>query len=134
MLGLIGKIVALRPVLAEGWWVVGVLAAANAVLGVAVYLRWVRVLLQPAPEAVQEAMEQGGTGTVRPRSPGSGRTPATSSRSASAAPSSSSVRCSRSCSSGCSGEVRHGGQPAGTPCGQPDVFLTCPPCTATTTA
>jgi len=64
VLGLIGKIVALRPVLAEGWWVVGVLAAANAVLGVAVYLRWVRVLLQPAPEAVQEAMEEGGTGTV----------------------------------------------------------------------
>jgi NADH-quinone oxidoreductase subunit N len=64
VLGLIGKIVALRPVLAEGWWVVGVLAAANAVLGVAVYLRWVRVLLQPAPEAVQQAMEQGGTGTV----------------------------------------------------------------------
>jgi NADH-quinone oxidoreductase subunit N len=64
VLGLIGKIVALRPVLAEGWWVVGVLAAANAVLGVAVYLRWVRVLLQPAPEAVQEAMAEGGTGTV----------------------------------------------------------------------
>jgi NADH-quinone oxidoreductase subunit N len=41
-----------------------VLAAANAVLGVAVYLRWVRVLLQPAPDTVQEAMAEGGTGTV----------------------------------------------------------------------
>jgi NADH-quinone oxidoreductase subunit N len=50
VLGLVGKIVALRPVLAEGWWVVAVLAAGNAVLGVAVYLRWVRVLLEPAPE------------------------------------------------------------------------------------
>jgi NADH-quinone oxidoreductase subunit N len=51
VLGLIGKVVALRPVLAEGWWVIAVLAAANAVLGVAVYLRWVRVLLQPGLEA-----------------------------------------------------------------------------------
>lgn len=50
LLGLIGKVVALRPVLAEGWWVVGVLAAVNAVLGVAVYLRWLRVLLEPAPD------------------------------------------------------------------------------------
>jgi NADH-quinone oxidoreductase subunit N len=47
LLGLIGKVVALRPVLAEGWWVVAVLAAVNAVLGVAVYLRWLRVLLEP---------------------------------------------------------------------------------------
>ena len=62
VLGLIAKIVALRPVLAEGWWVVGVLAAANVVLGVAVYLRWVRVLLQPAPEAVR-----GGHGAGRHR-------------------------------------------------------------------
>ncbi len=51
LLGLIGKVVALRPVLAEGWWVVGVLAALNAVLGVAVYLRWLRVLLEPAEPA-----------------------------------------------------------------------------------
>jgi NADH-quinone oxidoreductase subunit N len=51
ILGLIGKVVALRPVLAEGWWVVAVLAALNAVLGVAVYLRWIRVLLQPGPDA-----------------------------------------------------------------------------------
>ena len=89
MLGLIGKIVALRPVLAEGWWVVGVLAAANAVLGVAVYLRWVRVLLQPAPEAVQEAMERGRHRHRHHRHRGSGRIPATSWPSASAAPSSS---------------------------------------------
>ena len=46
---LVGKIVALRPVLAEGWWVVAVLAAGNAVLGAAVYLRWVRVLVQDRP-------------------------------------------------------------------------------------
>jgi NADH-quinone oxidoreductase subunit N len=58
VLGLVGKIVALRPVLAEGWWVVAVLAAGNVVLGVAVYLRWVRVLVQdagPTPERLLEA-------------------------------------------------------------------------------
>ncbi len=54
LLGLIGKVVALRPVLAEGWWVVAVLAAVNAVLGVAVYLRWLRVLLEPAPPTHRE--------------------------------------------------------------------------------
>ena len=61
ILGLIGKVVALRPVLAEGWWVVAVLAAANAVLGVAVYLRWVRILLQPADQATSAAGSPGGT-------------------------------------------------------------------------
>ena len=67
VLGLIGKVVALRPVLAEGWWVVAVLAAANAVLGVAVYLRWVRVLLLPADQATSAARpaeETGRTGTA----------------------------------------------------------------------
>jgi len=61
VLGLIGKVVALRPVLAEGWWVVAVLAAANAVLGVAVYLRWVRVLLLPAEPARSAAPTHEGT-------------------------------------------------------------------------
>jgi NADH-quinone oxidoreductase subunit N len=67
VLGLIGKVVALRPVLAEGWWVVAVLAAANAVLGVAVYLRWVRILLLPADQATSAARpaeETGRTGTA----------------------------------------------------------------------
>jgi NADH-quinone oxidoreductase subunit N len=67
VLGLIGKVVALRPVLAEGWWVVGVLAAANAVLGVAVYLRWVRVLLQPAPEESGDAAPPSGSVATRTR-------------------------------------------------------------------
>lgn len=49
ILGLIGKVVALRPVISEGWWVIAVIAAVNAVLGVAVYFRWLRVLLEPAP-------------------------------------------------------------------------------------
>lgn len=58
--GLIGKVLALRPVLAEGWWVVAVLAAGNAVLGVAVYLRWARVLLQPAPVEASGTSERSG--------------------------------------------------------------------------
>jgi NADH-quinone oxidoreductase subunit N len=67
VLGLIGKVVALRPVLTEGWWVVGVLAAANAVLGVAVYLRWVRVLLQPVPEESDDAAPWSGSVATRTR-------------------------------------------------------------------
>ena len=62
LLGLIGKVVALRPVLVEGWWFVAVLAAVNAVLGVAVYLRWLRVLLAPvaAPPALAPTTPGGG--------------------------------------------------------------------------
>lgn len=66
VLGLVGKIVALRPVLAEGWWVVAVLAAINAVLGVAVYLRWVRVLVQD----VGATAEPGPGRTSAPGMPG----------------------------------------------------------------
>ena len=51
LLGVVAKVVALRPVVADGLWVLAVVAAANAVLGVAVYLRWLRVLLGPVPGA-----------------------------------------------------------------------------------
>jgi NADH-quinone oxidoreductase subunit N len=40
VLGLVAKVVALRPVVASELWLLAVIAAANAVLGVAVYLRW----------------------------------------------------------------------------------------------
>ena len=49
LLGVVAKVVALRPVVAGGMWVLAVVAAANAVLGVAVYLRWLRVLLGAVP-------------------------------------------------------------------------------------
>ncbi|WP_076263726.1 proton-conducting transporter membrane subunit [Intrasporangium flavum] len=54
IIGLVGKVVALRPVVAEGWVWLAAIAAANAVLGVAVYLRWLRpVVSSPdAPGAV----------------------------------------------------------------------------------
>lgn len=45
VIGLFGKVVALRPVVAEGWVWLTVVAAANAVLGVAVYLRWLRPIV-----------------------------------------------------------------------------------------
>ena len=49
LLGVVAKVVALRPVVAGGMWLLAVVAAANAVLGVAVYLRWLRVLLGAVP-------------------------------------------------------------------------------------
>ena len=49
LLGVVAKVVALRPVVADGLWLLAVVAAGNAVLGVAVYLRWLRLLLGPVP-------------------------------------------------------------------------------------
>ena len=48
VLGLVAKVVALRPVVSSELWLLAVIAAANAVLGVAVYLRWLRAALAPA--------------------------------------------------------------------------------------
>ncbi|MFC7595693.1 NADH-quinone oxidoreductase subunit N [Terrabacter sp. GCM10028922] len=45
IIGLVGKVTALQPVVAEGWIWLAVVAAANAVLGVAVYLRWLRAVI-----------------------------------------------------------------------------------------
>ena len=45
VIGLVGKVTALRPVLAEGWVWLAVIAAVNAVIGVAVYLRWLRAVI-----------------------------------------------------------------------------------------
>lgn len=45
VIGLVGKVAALRPVVSEGWIWLAVIAAANAVLGVAVYTRWLRPVI-----------------------------------------------------------------------------------------
>lgn len=45
VIGLVAKVAALRPVVDAGWWPLAVVAVGTAVLGVAVYLRWVAVLL-----------------------------------------------------------------------------------------
>lgn len=49
--GLIAKVVALRPVLGEGMWLLAVIAAVNVALGVAVYLRWMAKLFETADES-----------------------------------------------------------------------------------
>ncbi|HEV7145951.1 MAG TPA: proton-conducting transporter membrane subunit [Pedococcus sp.] len=50
VVGLVAKVVALRPVVGGGQWVLALVAVANAVLGVAVYLRWFAVLLRDPEE------------------------------------------------------------------------------------
>ncbi|AKU17875.1 NADH-quinone oxidoreductase subunit N [Luteipulveratus mongoliensis] len=49
VLGLVAKVLALRPVAADGLWWLAVVAAINAMLGVAVYLRWLLSLLGHSP-------------------------------------------------------------------------------------
>lgn len=44
IIGLVAKVTALRPVVDAGWWPLAVVAVVAAVLGVAVYLRWLAVL------------------------------------------------------------------------------------------
>lgn len=44
VIGLVAKIVALRPVAGDGLWWLAVVAALNVAIGVAVYLRWLLVL------------------------------------------------------------------------------------------
>lgn len=56
VVGLVAKVLALRPVVAEGLWVLALFAVANAVLGVAVYLRWFAVLFQEADAPVGTAI------------------------------------------------------------------------------
>ncbi|WP_238384546.1 proton-conducting transporter transmembrane domain-containing protein [Segeticoccus rhizosphaerae] len=51
VLGLVAKIVALRPVMHGQLWALAVVAAVNAVIGVAVYLRWLRAALE-RPQAI----------------------------------------------------------------------------------
>lgn len=43
--GLSAKIVALQPIASDRLWLLAVLAAVNAMLGVAAYLRWIRIML-----------------------------------------------------------------------------------------
>ena len=55
VLGLVAKVVALRPVVAEELWVLALVAVANAVIGVAVYLRWFAVLFQEPAAGAEPA-------------------------------------------------------------------------------
>jgi NADH-quinone oxidoreductase subunit N len=58
VLGLVAKVSALRPVVASELWLLAVVAAANAVLGVAVYLRWLRAVLA-SPDAPPDKAPDG---------------------------------------------------------------------------
>jgi NADH-quinone oxidoreductase subunit N len=77
VLGLVAKVAALRPVVTSELWLLAVIAAVNAVLGVAVYLRWLLKVISPAeaapqassseaasPQASAEAQQPSGGGTA----------------------------------------------------------------------
>ncbi|TWP37334.1 NADH-quinone oxidoreductase subunit N [Leekyejoonella antrihumi] len=52
VVGLVAKVLALSPVAGNRLWVLAVVAALNAMLGVAVYLRWLRIILGERQEPV----------------------------------------------------------------------------------
>ncbi|MEP7034604.1 MAG: NADH-quinone oxidoreductase subunit N [Dermatophilaceae bacterium] len=54
VLGLVAKVTAFRPVVGSELWLLAVIAAANAVLGVAVYVRWLRAVLATSEERADE--------------------------------------------------------------------------------
>jgi NADH-quinone oxidoreductase subunit N len=54
IIGVVAKVVALRPVVSSELWLLAVVAAVNAVLGVAVYLRWLRAVVA-SPDARPQA-------------------------------------------------------------------------------
>jgi NADH-quinone oxidoreductase subunit N len=60
VLGLVAKVVALRPVVSSELWWLAVIAAVNAVLGVAVYLRWLLGVIS-TPDASAEATPAAGS-------------------------------------------------------------------------
>ncbi len=97
VIGLVGKVVALRPVVAQGWVWLAVVAAVNAVLGVAVYLRWLRPVVslgavEPMPAPGRAPPSRSPTAAVGARSSRPSSCPP---------PSSSSSASSPTCSSAC---------------------------------
>ncbi|MBL8932492.1 MAG: NADH-quinone oxidoreductase subunit N [Kineosporiaceae bacterium] len=71
VMGLVGKLIALRPLVDGGAWVVAVAAALNVALGVAYYLRWTALLVAtPRPVVGGPAVSDGAAGVptwrVRP--------------------------------------------------------------------
>ena len=55
-LGLVAKVAALRPVVTSELWLLAVIAAFNAVLGVAVYLRWLLTVISTPDAAAQASL------------------------------------------------------------------------------
>jgi NADH-quinone oxidoreductase subunit N len=54
-LGLVAKVAALGPVVSSQLWLLAVIAAINAVLGVAVYLRWLLIVISTPDTQAQAA-------------------------------------------------------------------------------
>lgn len=72
IIGLVAKVVALRPVAGDGTWWLAVVAALNVALGIAVYLRWLVVVIErpPSDEHDRELPEhRGELGTAAPDHP-----------------------------------------------------------------
>ena len=72
ILGLVAKVAALRPVVDSQLWLLAVIAAVNAVLGVAVYLRWLLIVIstpdtaaQGSPSGVRDGVNQVAATAVR---------------------------------------------------------------------
>lgn len=60
ILGLVAKVLALRPVVDAGLWPLAVLAVFGAVLGIAVYARWLALLFAtPRPRAARIDLDRG---------------------------------------------------------------------------
>lgn len=57
ILGLVAKVVAINPLLGAGLWPLAVLAVVGVVLGVAVYLRWIAILLAQ-PQRIEGPPEE----------------------------------------------------------------------------
>jgi len=70
IIGLVAKIVVIRPIAGDGMWWLAVVAALNVALGIAVYLRWLGVLAaRPDPaDALRETEREAGYSTY-PRVP-----------------------------------------------------------------
>jgi NADH-quinone oxidoreductase subunit N len=61
VVGLVAKVVALRPVVADGFWILAAVAVVNVALGIAVYLRWgVLLVAEPGTEAGMAAGTEAG--------------------------------------------------------------------------
>jgi NADH-quinone oxidoreductase subunit N len=50
VVGLVAKVLALRPVVADHFWLLAAIAVVNVALGIAVYLRWGVLLLAGSEE------------------------------------------------------------------------------------
>lgn len=75
VMGLVAKVLALRPVVADGFWLVAAIAVVNVALGIAVYLRWGVLLLSGGVEpaeatgATEAAEATGATGATEAAGP-----------------------------------------------------------------